>query len=254
MRNVRFGKGRTDGLKAEVGVEGSGGGLSVEAEGGGALGAGFRNDGVHQVTTETLAAFGGQHTANTKDAGFGIGEEARVSNDKAITTERAVGGDVIDIVEVGIADLLLEIEDIETRLKDFIQVGGRKIRKRLDLQRNTLREDVRLGFAATRELFADDREDVLAGRFVADARRVDVDFSRLVVFLFASRPFGRLLRVGHDDIDDGVHLAKERAVRLLRLGSLGRIRKDGIDVLLAITNAVNDIVFTVEFSVFSGVI
>ena len=170
-----------------------------------------------------------------------------------------MSSDVIDIIEVEVSDLLLKVEDAETRLENFIEVSGGKVGKGLDLHGHTTgKRDGQFGSTAAcgrlvGELLADDRIGELAhGNELLGIRRSKrIDTS--VVLLHSLSPLLLLLRVVHDSIDDGVGFAKDRALKFLRSGR-GRIEVvvGGVHLLATVTYSVDFItllgVFTTHFS------
>ena len=94
--------------------------LCVQAERLCLLSFGFVDEKGHECSAQSLTAFDGQHSSDTQYARLGFRKESCIGNDLPVSAKRDMCGKIIDVIQIGVFDILLEIEDIESRLEDFV--------------------------------------------------------------------------------------------------------------------------------------
>ena len=139
---------------------------------------------------------------------------------------------------------MLGIEDDEACFEEFVKFSSGEFGKVLDVQFESFRKGFGDGFASAfsgfflLELGGDDKMDIRARCFVAFGIRVA--YEGFVVRNSALIPFGRLLRIRHDCVDDGGYFAKEFAVRFLCFGWRNGGLFLGVGVLFTVSCAIDE--------------
>ena len=124
MREFGFDKRFSDYLEAEVLIERNGLHLRVEIKFCGALTACFVYHPLHEVTTIFFPALNREHAPDTHDIFLGIVEEACISKDTTVFTEREMDGEVIDVIFVKVMYMLFADKNGETGFENFIEFRG----------------------------------------------------------------------------------------------------------------------------------
>lgn len=205
------------------------------------------------VSGEAFAPLNCQQSSDAERAGLNAVVNPRIGNDEASAADSEMGGGIVDIILVEIMDMLFAHKNSETRLEDFVDFRGGEVDEGLDLkgvafgQRVGKSGPASAGRGLVGELLADDVVDELAERFKGAFVLMET-VVRLVEFIEPLPPFLALNGVGHDSVDDGVGLGEKLTVVLLRPGVGVVDDRLGVHKLLAVDDAVDVKVLSVQFA------
>lgn len=217
----------------------------------------------HKKTGITFAAFGGKHSAGTKDTRLGdelttgielgnvvLGNfvQARVGDDLSFATQSNVCGSKINAVFVEVTNTLFEHKDRETGFEDLVEFGGREFGKGFDLQGYPTRERRLVGCL---ELLGRILEQELLPNFgvgiLANGEEL-TDNMFAVEILHLLREQLDLDGIRHHRIEDSGDFAVLDAVGFLRFGRSPLVMIHVILMLRAVACAVHQVALFVGFT------